>query len=215
MTPSRGLRRWGAAGCVMLLGGAASLTRTACAPAPSPGARAPFAAAAAALPDQAAGDAPKDAPFADPAPDPALEADTAARATIPPAPAPDTPFEAPKGARPIPADRSSPNTATAATSSALPAIERQEIALLASIERDLKREPPPEVHALLGKYRRGADRATLVTSVQRELPNDLPLRVTVLRWIDRVRPEPGGSSPAPAVPGQGTGKSWVRPLERR
>ena len=94
-------------------------------------------------------------------------------------------------------------------------LSAQERQLRENIERDLKREPPPEVHALLGEYRRGADRASLLASVQREFPNDLALRVTVLRWIDQVRPEPGQSSPAPAAPGQGKGKSWVRPLERR
>jgi hypothetical protein len=93
-------------------------------------------------------------------------------------------------------------------------MEKQELALLASIERDLKREPPPEVHALLAEYRRGADRAALVSRVQRSFPKDLQLRVTTLRWIDEVRPDPSRPPQVSSVPGQGAGASWVRPIER-
>jgi len=192
--PSR-LGRWDTAGWVILLVGAGLLTRSACAPVPASGARAPSAPAVEAHPGEATREADGVAPSA--------SAHTAR----------DTPFTAAKKPQAIAADVEPP--APAASSGALPAIERQELALLASIERDLKREPPPEVHTLLGEYRRGADRASLVTSVQRDFPNDLALRVTVLRWIDQVRPEPGGSPPTPALLGQGTGKSWVRPLERR
>jgi hypothetical protein len=179
--------RWDAAGWVILLVGAGLLTRSACAPVPPSGARAPSAPAVEAHSARATEETSRDPLPAEPA------ASTSPRATS--------------------ADVKTP--APVASSGALPAIERHEVALLASIERDLKREPPPEVHALLGKYRRGADRATLLSSVQHELPNDLALRVTVLRWIDQVRPDPGSHAPAPTVPGQGTGKSWVRPLERQ
>jgi hypothetical protein len=103
-----------------------------------------------------------------------------------------------------------------APNGALPSTNRQELGLLASIERDLKREAPPEVHVLLGEYRRGADRSTLIARVHRDLPKDLPLRVTVLRWIDQVRPDPNqASSTRPPPPGQGKGAGWVRPLEHR
>jgi hypothetical protein len=118
---------------------------------------------------------------------------------------------------PLPPASSDAPAQAAATSSGtpVPPMEKQELALLASIERDLRRAPPPEVHALLAEYRRGADRATLVSRVQREFPKDLQLRVTTLRWIDEVRPDPSRPSPVSSVPGQGTGASWVRPLERR
>jgi hypothetical protein len=140
--------------------------------------------------------------------------DGATNEAVPAKPVASTPpdFDTALRAPPAPAVRVAPFTAGKAPQ---PVAADIKISTTAAASRDLKREPPPEVHALLGEYRRGADRATLVTSVQREFPNDLPLRVTVLRWTDQVRPEPGHSSPAPAVPGQGTGKSWVRPLERR
>lgn len=105
--------------------------------------------------------------------------------------------------------------ATTSSGTSVPPMEKQELALLASIERELKREPPPEVHALIAEYRRGADRATLVSRVQREFPKDLQLRVTTLRWIDEVRPDPSRPSQISSVPGQGKGPSWVRPIERR
>ncbi len=211
MTVQRGPRRWGAAGWAILVVGAGLLTRSACSPVPQSSARAPSAPAVEAHRAEATHGATNDAVPADPVATPPPEVDTALRAPAATA-VRDTPFTAGKDPQPVAAHI---KATTAAANGGLPALERQEIALLASIERDLKREPPPEVHALLGEYRRGADRATLVTSVQREFPNDLALRVTVLRWIDQVRPDPGHSSPAPAVPGQGTGKSWVRPLERR
>jgi hypothetical protein len=212
MTVQSRQRRWGAAGWAISLVGAGLLTRSACTPVPSSGARVPSAPAGEAHMAEATRGATNDAVPAHPVAGMSPDIDTAV--LPPPAPAVrDTPFTAGKDPQPVAADITT--STTAATSGGLPAIERQEIALLASIERDLKREPPPEVHALLGEYRRGADRATLLTSVQREFPNDLPLRVTLLRWIDQVRPEPGHSSRALGVPGQGTGKSWVRPLERR
>lgn len=193
MTAPRGVGRWGTAAWVALLVGAGLLTRSACAPVPPSGVRAPSSPAAEARTEGAPSAATHDA--------------------VAPAPAArQTPFTAGNDPQSVVAADHAPTTAAAG--GGLPAIERQELALLASIERDLKREPPPEVHALLGEYRRGADRATLVTSVQRDFPNDLAMRVTVLRWIDQVRPAPGGPPPAPAVPGQGTGKSWVRPLNR-
>jgi hypothetical protein len=205
------LGRWDTAGWVILLVGAGLLTRSACAPVPPSGARAPSTPAVEAQTARAADETTTDAPPAEPAASTIPQADGLEPSATPPAR--NTPFTAAKDPQATSADDNT--TAPVASSGALPAIERQELALLASIERDLKREPPPEVHALLGKYRRGADRATLLTSVQRELPNDLTLRVTVLRWIDQVRPEPGGPAPAPALSGQGTGKSWVRPLQRQ
>ena len=60
--------------------------------------------------------------------------------------------------------------------------------LLASIERELKRDPPPAVHALVAARKRGASRAELASAI-RELP-ELELRVLAERWLDKVAPRP-------------------------
>jgi hypothetical protein len=106
--------------------------------------------------------------------------------------------------------------ATVARNPGIPRVGSRELPLLASIERELQRIPPPEVHALLAEYRRGADRAALIDHVQRSFPGDLSLRVLVLRWIDDVRPE-AGRAPVPRAqaPGPGTGPPWVAPIRPR
>ena len=220
MTGEHHRRRWGAASGAIALVAGGLLTRAACAPMPP---AAPTASAA------GAGREPRAADAEDP---PALTAAsttpeaTASKAPTPAPVAPRMSVPPPAGAmagrslalaeaRP-PAATDAPAQARATSSGTpVPPMEKQELALLASIERDLKREPPPEVHALLAEYRRGADRAALVSRVQREFPKDLQLRVTTLRWIDEVRPDPSRPSPVSSVPGQGTGAPWVRPLERR
>ena len=206
MSAERDPRRWRAAVGAVALIGAGVLTRAACAPPPVPAA-APRADAAphSRGPSSSAGDSP--APVVEPTP--------GVRGTVSGGPA-DAPADAPlAAAEPATSPSVSARPASAQPSTgAVPPMQRQELALLASIERDLGREPPPEVHALLADYRRGADRATLIARVQQSFPGDLPLRVTVLRWIDQVRPA-AGTSPAPPAPGHGTGTSWVRPLESR
>jgi hypothetical protein len=106
--------------------------------------------------------------------------------------------------------------ATAAGNPGIPRVGSRELPLLASIERELQRTPPPEVHTLLAEYRRGANRAALIDHVQRNFPGDLSLRVLVLRWIDDVRPE-AGQAPVPRAraPGPGTGPPWVAPIRAR
>jgi hypothetical protein len=95
----------------------------------------------------------------------------------------------------------------------MPRIDPRELPLLADIERELKRDPPAEVHALLAEYRRGADRATLIDHVQSRFPKDLPLRVLALRWIDKVRPGPAGpQGEKPRAPAPGSGAGWVAPI---
>jgi hypothetical protein len=96
----------------------------------------------------------------------------------------------------------------------IPAVDRREVALLAQLERELKRDPPPEAHALLAEYRRGAGRAELIEFVQQKFPRDLPLRVTALRWIDEVRPDGAGADTRPRAPAGG-GPGWVKPLEQK
>jgi len=223
MTVERAVWRWKTAGGALLLVATGLLTRVACAPPPA--ARGPAAPGGEAGPEQAAGAAGGAGPAASVPASPAVELPTpTARGTAEPGwaggGASDTPFAAAgASAAPAPADVDAPVVvdapAVAAPAGSVPPMQRQELALLASIERDLEREPPPEVHALLDEYRRGADRSTLVARVQRDFPNDLRLRVTVLRWIDQVRPDSGRASAAPPVPGQGGGTPWVRPLERR
>lgn len=238
MSSERAVRRWVMAGGALLLAGAGLFARGACAPAPPPAVSVPVAPPAPAasarvepptwVAERAAhGAVARGALAYTAAREPA--ASGAAGLTLAPAlpipagaPGPSlapatrtrgTPFIAPEPLAPAAAPDTPPPPAR---SGALPLIERQELALLASIERELRREPPPEVHALLGDYRRGADRDHLVARVRRDFPNDLALRVTTLRWIDDVRP---GAEPhtgaRPAALGQGTGAPWVRPLERR
>jgi hypothetical protein len=203
VTMQRNLRRWSIA-ATSLLFGAGLVTRIACTPTHGPGARAPGAPdSAAESPDMRSGGA-----------EPAR---SAAAPSSQPAPSKDTPFGAPGSTSPFTTSTAAPEAHTAVVDAlgngALPSMDRQELRLLANIERELKLEPPPAVRALLAEYRRGADRAILVSRVQRDFPNDLPLRVTVLRWIDEVRPEANQTRAAP-VPGQGTQSKWLRPLEK-
>jgi hypothetical protein len=202
------------AGAATLLICAGILTRAACVSAPRAAARAPATPTVDARTDDAVVGSSNAAASATASARSTNEAglvEDAPRATA----APDAPFTASTAASPPPGSADAKTQMTAAPNGAPPSSQRQDVGLLASIERDLKREAPPEVHALLGEYRRGADRATLIAHVHRELPKDLPQRVTVLRWIDQVRPDPNHPTPArPPAPGQGTGAGWVRPLER-
>ena len=212
--------RWRAASGAIALVAGGFLTRAACAPVPLPAA--PTAAAARAGQEArpvTAEDPP--APKAEPAAEPTAAGPTAPapmspRMTVPPPAAAmaDRSLAVTEPRMPTATDAPA-QAAPTSTGTAVPPLEKQELTLLASIERDLKREPPPEVHALLAEYRRGADRAALVSRVQREFPKDLQLRVTTLRWIDEVRPDPSRPSQGSSVPGQGTGSPWVRPIERR
>jgi hypothetical protein len=59
--------------------------------------------------------------------------------------------------------------------------------LLGSIERELHRDPPPEIHALLASRRAGANRDELTKKIQ--ALRDLQLRVLAFRWLDRVMPK--------------------------
>jgi hypothetical protein len=90
------------------------------------------------------------------------------------------------------------------------------LALLSSIERDLHRAPPPEVHALLNEHARGADRSRLLSLAEQTLARELTLKLYVRRWIDQVTPDP--SQPASAkkpLLSKGAGTGWVAPLTTR
>lgn len=207
MTQAPNLRRWAAAAATSALLAAFILSRSACAPAQPPTAHTP-----AALPGKTAtapaihgtphaNEARQSLPSPTPAPPGRLAPHSPfATSTVLPAPGVPTP--------------SSPDPAPPLRG-AVPPVQRNELSLLASIERELKREPPAQVHQLLALYRGGADRTQLIDSVQRDFPKDLPLRVTVLRWIDEVRPQPGRKQATPPLTGKrADGAGWVRPLKR-
>jgi hypothetical protein len=98
----------------------------------------------------------------------------------------------------------------------IPHVDPLALPLLSDIERELKRDPPPEAHELVAEFRRGADRAVLIDFVRQRFPRDLSLHAIALRWIDRVRPLPGGTSQAsPARPGSGGGPKWVAPFSKK
>lgn len=90
----------------------------------------------------------------------------------------------------------------------------RDLSLLSRIERELKRDPPAAVHALIRLRASGATHSQLVAELDRQIPQDLALKVLVRRWIDEVAP--GGSSarksrgPAPS----GTHEPLVKPIER-
>jgi len=64
----------------------------------------------------------------------------------------------------------------------------RDLELLAGIERELQRDPPPEVHALIAARKRGASRAELATAIQKL--KALELRVLAERWLEKVAPLP-------------------------
>jgi hypothetical protein len=119
--------------------------------------------------------------------------------------------------RPVLDVPSSPGSGgSSARNLAIPHVDPRELSLLADIERDLKRDPPPEAHSLIAEFRHGAKRSALIEYVRQRFPKDLGLRVVALRWIDRVRPAPDGTGrPSPHVQMGGGGASWVAPIRKR
>lgn len=84
---------------------------------------------------------------------------------------------------------------------------------MARIERELKRDPPASVHALIRLREGGASRSQLMARAA-ELPgSDVALRVIVQRWIDDVAPEPARTL-TPAPTSSGSARPLVRPIER-
>lgn len=70
--------------------------------------------------------------------------------------------------------------------SAVQTSDPRDLELLASVERELKRDPPREVHAIVAARKRGASRAELASMIA-ALP-DLGLRALTFRWLDTVLP---------------------------
>lgn len=92
--------------------------------------------------------------------------------------------------------------------SAVATTDPHDLSLYSSIERELQREPPVEVRAIVRRRTEGASREEL-TKLARELP-DLQLRVLVLRWVDRVF---GAPKPTPPVPGSSaSARPFVKPI---
>lgn len=97
---------------------------------------------------------------------------------------------------------------------ALAASEPADLELLGRIERELGREPPPEVHTILRRRKEGASRDELA-GMARALP-DLRLRVLVLRWVNEVHPAAGGTDAgvrAPAVGPASSATPFVKRIE--
>lgn len=107
---------------------------------------------------------------------------------------------------------SATSSAASRIARALAASHPADLKLLGSIERELRREPPPEVHAMLRRRAEGAQRDELVRMAQ-ALP-DLQLRVLALRWVDEVRPAADAAARAPAVPAPGSATPFVKPIQR-
>jgi hypothetical protein len=69
---------------------------------------------------------------------------------------------------------------------AVKSADPRDLQLLATIERELRRDPPPEVHAVLAQRKRGASRTELTRAIQ--ALGDLQVRVLMFRWLDYVMP---------------------------
>jgi hypothetical protein len=104
---------------------------------------------------------------------------------------------APPGGSAAPADPSTtaspaPGPAPSATSpgagsriaGAVASSDPRDLKLLAGIERELQRDPPPEIHALIAARQRGAGRDELARSIQGV--SDVRMRVLASRWLDEV-----------------------------
>lgn len=109
------------------------------------------------------------------------------------------------------------NSGGSTVSRALAAAQPADLELLGRIERELRREPPPEIHAMLRRRSEGATRDELL-GMARALP-DLQLRVLGLRWVDEVRPAAGADtganagSRAPTAPAPGSANPFVKRVE--
>lgn len=123
------------------------------------------------------------------------------------------------GATPSPvAPLAAPSPSASSTTAAgiIAAIARRDprdLALLSRIERELKRDPPPAVHALIRMRESGASRAQLLAEADKQLGSDLALHVLVRRWIDEAAP--GAAAPPKTLgPTQGGGQApLIKPIQ--
>jgi hypothetical protein len=125
---------------------------------------------------------------------------------------------APNAAATPPDDASAAPSATTAPSGAriITAVansDPRDLELLTSIERELKRDPPPSVHELI-QLRKSGMSADALRARARELPDsDLPLRILVLRWVDSISAAAPGAAARPPQPAtSGTAPSPVHPI---
>ena len=98
----------------------------------------------------------------------------------------DTGVPSPSGAAAPSAAPPRPAGAGAGVADAVRTSDPRDLKLLSAIERELQRDPPPEVHALLAQRKKGAGRDELARAI-RSL-GDLRLRVLAFRWLDDVAP---------------------------
>lgn len=188
------------------LGAALLIGRAACTSAPP--AQAPVAVGAAspvgAEPERAQGDG------AEP-PDPEQSASRPDAGRTGPRAKPSDAQDAPLGGAPG-------KTASASGSGVAGLLSRSDpraLALLSSVERELHRDPPAQVHELIARYRGGAGRDQLRAYVREDFPDDLPLRVLGLRWIDSAFPDPARPETEPKPPATGSPPRWIEPIQKR
>jgi hypothetical protein len=91
---------------------------------------------------------------------------------------------APAAAPSATAPDSTATGAGARIAKAVAASDPRDLKLLAGIERELKLDPPPEVHALIAARQRGAGREELVRGIL--ALSDVRVRALAFRWLDEV-----------------------------
>jgi hypothetical protein len=85
--------------------------------------------------------------------------------------------------------------------------------LLATLERETKKSPPPEVMELLSMRRAGATPEELARFIDSELPKDLRVRLAAKRWLRELTGAP--ALPASPAPGNGGGARRMAPIAPR
>ena len=98
----------------------------------------------------------------------------------------------PSDAGATPASSARPGGPGALIAETVNTADPRDLELLAAIERDTRRDPPAQIHALIAARKRGATRDELTRDI-RTLP-DLRLRALALRWLDSVAPKPAAGT---------------------
>lgn len=120
---------------------------------------------------------------------------------------------------PLPVAALAPPSLSASSNTAAPIIaavaqrDPRDLGLLSRIERELERDPPPAVHALIRMRESGASRSQLLAEADKQLATDVALRLMVRRWIDDVAP--GGTAPPKTVgPASSAGHApLIKPIQ--
>jgi hypothetical protein len=121
------------------------------------------------------------------------------------------------GATPLPAASltPSPSASSRTAGGIIAAVARRDprdLALLSRIERELKRDPPPAVHALIRMREAGAARHELLAEADKQLGSDVALRVLVGRWIDEAAPGTAAPSKSLGPTQGGTQDPLIKPI---